>query len=135
MKSIPPIQKYMNTTPLTIQSNATLEEAFKLMKSNHIRHLPVMDNETLIGIISERDIFVAEALKNVDVFKVKVEDIVKKETYHVSPDTPTDAVVMEMAANKYGSALITQNKKLVGIFTNVDAMRAFAEVLELYREK
>ncbi len=42
---------------------------------------------------------------------------------------------MEMATNKYGSALITQNKKLVGIFTNVDAMTAFAEVLELYREK
>jgi acetoin utilization protein AcuB len=42
---------------------------------------------------------------------------------------------MEMAANKYGSALITQNKKLVGIFTTVDAMTAFAEVLELYRGK
>jgi acetoin utilization protein AcuB len=135
MKSIPPIQKFMTTTPITIQKTATLEEAYKVMKAHHIRHLPVLENDTLIGIISERDIMVAEALKNVDAFQVKVGDIAKNETYYVSPDTPTDEVVLEMAANKYGSALIVQNKKLVGIFTSIDAMSAFAEVLELYRKK
>jgi acetoin utilization protein AcuB len=135
MKSIPPIQKFMTTTPITIQNTATLEEAYKEMKTHHIRHLPVLENDTLIGIISERDIMVAEALKSVDAFQVKVSDIIKNETYHVSPDTPTDEVVLEMAANKYGSALIVQNKKLVGIFTTIDAMTAFAEVLELYRGK
>ena len=135
MKSIPPIQKFMTTTPLTIKKSATLEEAYKVMKANNIRHLPVLENDTLIGIISERDIMVAEALMIVDALQVKVGDIAKNETYHVSPDTPTDEVVIEMAANKYGSALIVQNKKLVGIFTTVDAMTAFAEVLELYRIK
>jgi acetoin utilization protein AcuB len=133
MKSIPPIQKYMTTTPMTIPSTATLEEAYKLMKEKHIRHLPVMEGDTLIGIISERDIMVAEALKNVDAFKVKVKDIAKNETYRVTPDTLTDEVVLEMAANKYGSALVVQNHKLVGIFTTIDALTAFAEVLESYR--
>ena len=123
----------MTTTPMTIPSTATLEEAYKLMKENHIRHLPVMEGDTLIGIISERDIMVAEALKNVDAFKVKVKDIAKNETYRVTPDTLTDEVVLEMAANKYGSALVVQNHKLVGIFTTIDALTAFAEVLESYR--
>lgn len=133
MKSIPPIQKYMTTTPLTIPAESTLEEAFKLMKSKHIRHLPVMEGEELLGIISERDIMVAEAMQHVDAFKVKVKDIAKTESYKVSPDTPLDDVVLEMAASKYGSALIVQNHKLVGIFTTIDALSAFAEVLENYR--
>jgi len=83
MKSIPPIQKYMTTTPLTISAESTLEEAFNLMKSKHIRHLPVMDGDHLVGIISERDIMVAEALQHVDAFRVKVKDIAKTESYRV----------------------------------------------------
>ncbi|MCB1140774.1 MAG: CBS domain-containing protein [Leptospiraceae bacterium] len=135
MKTIPPIQKYMTTTPLTIHRDSTLDEAFKEMKSHQIRHLPVMDGSEILGIISERDIMVAEALNNVDPSKVKAGDIAKTETYKVPPDMPTDEVVLEMAANKYGSALIVQNNKLVGIFTTVDALTAFAEVLENYRGK
>jgi acetoin utilization protein AcuB len=135
MKTIPPIQKYMTTTPITISHDATLESALKEMKSHQIRHLPVMNENTLVGIISERDILVAESLKDIDLTKVKVSDIAKHETFHISPDAKTDEVVLEMAANKYGSALIMQNNKLVGIFTTIDALTAFAEVLETYRGK
>jgi acetoin utilization protein AcuB len=48
----------------------------------------------------------------------------------VSPDSPLDEVALEMAENRYGSAIIVQDKKVVGIFTTVDACRALAAILE-----
>jgi acetoin utilization protein AcuB len=49
--------------------------------------------------------------------------------YTVSPEAPLDEVVNEMAAKKYGSAIVVQNNKVVGIFTTVDVCTAFAELL------
>jgi CBS domain-containing protein len=46
-----------------------------------------------------------------------------------TPEAPLDEVVAEMGARKYGSAVVMQNDKVVGIFTTVDVCRAFAELL------
>jgi len=53
------------------------------------------------------------------------------DVFRVQPETPVTEVVAEMAEAKYGSALVTQpNGTLVGIFTTVDALHAFAHVFE-----
>ena len=49
--------------------------------------------------------------------------------YIVSPEAELDEVVSTMAAKKYGSAVVSDNGKVVGIFTTVDACSAFAELL------
>lgn len=51
------ISLVMNKNPITISSNALLEEAAILMRDNNIGFLPVVDNEKLVGIITESDIF------------------------------------------------------------------------------
>ena len=50
-------------------------------------------------------------------------------TYVVTPDASLDEVVSTMAAKKYGSAVVTDNGHVVGIFTTVDACSAFADLL------
>ena len=70
-----------------------------------------------------------ETLKDVDPEKVLVEDAMSTGVYTVSPDSPIDEVVSEMAAKKYGSAVVLQNNRVVGIFTNVDVCTAFSELL------
>ena len=45
------------------------------------------------------------------------------------PEAPLDEVVREMAEHRYGSAVVLANGKVVGMFTTVDACRAFAELL------
>jgi len=48
----------------------------------------------------------------------------------VSPDAPIDEVVQEMAGKKFGSAVVIDNGKVVGMFTATDALAAFAELLQ-----
>lgn len=128
-KPIPPIRKYMTTTPHTVRPGMMLAEAHKIMRQHNIRHLPVLDGGELTGMISERDLRMVEAFKDVDPEKVPVSDAMSTEVYTVSPDSPLDEVAREMAGKKYGSAVVMQNGHVVGVFTAVDGLDALAELL------
>ena len=129
-KAIPKIQKFMTTVPVCINRTDTVAAAHKVMRENDIRHLPVLDGDKLVGIVSRGDLHLIETLKDVDPEKVLVEDAMTTSPFTVSPDADMDEVVAEMAAQKYGSVLVVQNHKVVGVFTTVDAMRAFSELLK-----
>lgn len=128
-KPIPTVQKYMTTQPHSIGSDQKMAVAHKMMREHRFRHLPVLDGGTLVGILSDRDLNLIETLRDVDPTQVTVEDAMTAGPFTVSPDSPLDEVVGAMAEHKYGCAVVMQNGKLVGIFTTVDACRAFAELL------
>jgi len=129
MKPIPPVSKYMSTTPISIGKAQTLADAQKVMQSEGIRHLPVLDGGRLLGMLTDRDVHLIESLKGVDPTKVLVEDAMSQNAFSVAPETPLDEVVSTMADRKYGSAVVLDGNRLVGILTTVDVCRALAELL------
>jgi acetoin utilization protein AcuB len=128
-KPIPTIQKYMTTSPHSVGQEQTLAVAHGIMREHRIRHLPVLHGGRLVGMLTERDLHLVETLKDVDPTKVTVEDAMSTQVYSVEPDTGLDVVAQEMAEHKYGSAVVMQNQKVVGIFTTVDACASLAELL------
>lgn len=128
-KSIPMIQKYMTTTPLSVEKDSNLLEAAKLMQKNHIRHLPVTFMGKVEGILSETDINLVQGIRDIDMEKMKVYECFTPNAYTVSPSAKLDEVAKEMAENKYGCVPVIDNQKLVGIFTWVDALQATSELL------
>jgi acetoin utilization protein AcuB len=129
MKSIPTISKYMTTVPHTIGAEQTLEKAEKMMSEYRIRHLPVLSGGKLVGVLSDRDLKIVESFKDVDPSKVRVDEAYTPQPYVASPEANLSEVCAEMVLHKYGSVLVVDNNKLVGIFTWVDALRAFDELL------
>jgi acetoin utilization protein AcuB len=127
-KPIPTIQKYMTTAPHSIGSEQTIARASEVMKEHQVRHLPVLHGGKLMGILSDRDIRLIESIDD-DASGLAVSEAMTEEPYTVEPDAPLDEVVAEMAEKKYGSAVIMQNNKVVGIFTTVDACQALSELL------
>lgn len=128
-KPIPTIQKYMTYSPHTVGAEQPMSQAHRLMREHRIRHLPVLHAGKIVGIVSDGDLHLIETLKDVDPNEVKVEDAMTQTPYTVEPETPLDQVVAQMAEHKYGCAVVISNGKVVGIFTTVDACRAFAEML------
>jgi len=128
-KPIPTIQKYMTTSPHSIGPDQTIRFAHQVLRKEGIRHLPVLSGGQLVGLVTERDLALIESFKDVDADKVTVEDAMSTTVYSVEPDAPLDEVVSTMAEHKYGSAIVMQNHKVVGIFTTVDACRTLAELL------
>lgn len=128
-KAIPTVQKYMTTSPHSVGQDQPIAFARAIMREHHIRHLPVLSGGHLVGMITERDIALVEGLKGVDPEVLKVEEAMSTQTYKVSPEAPLDEVVREMASKKYGSAIVEQNNKIVGIITTVDVCQALADLL------
>ena len=128
-KPIPMIQKYMTTCPETIGQDQPMSTAHQVMREHDIRHLPVLAGGHIVGIVSDRDLSLMETLKDVDPKKVTVEEAMSRDPYVVGPDAPLDDVLREMASRKYGSTVVADRGKVVGIFTTVDACAAFAELL------
>jgi len=123
------VQRYMSATPVVIGSGCTLAEAHRMMRDHGIRHLPVVDEGRLVGIVSQRDLYLLETLRGVDVSSEKVSEAMSPAPYTTSPDAPLHEVAQEMADHKYGSAVVVERGRIVGLFTTVDALRALSSVL------
>jgi len=130
MKAIPNVQKFMTYVPKSIGFDQTLAQATEIMRKLHLRHLPVLKGGKLVGILTDRDINLVLSFKDVDPKKMTVEEAYTPDPYFTTPDAPLNEVVAHMAEKKYGCALVVDNGKLVGIFTEVDAYKALSELLE-----
>lgn len=135
MKAMPQVQKFMTPNPHTIGHDMSLRTALSVMREYRIRHLPVQNGGKLVGILTDRDLKLAGSFG--DAGTMKVEEIMSPDVYTVTPESPLDRVVHEMASHKYGSAIIQQeNGKVVGIFTAVDGLQVLGETLQnFYRSR
>ena len=123
------VQRYMTVNPTVISSHRTLSEAHQTMREHGIRHLPVVDAGKLVGVVSQRDLYLLETLHGVDATSETVEEAMTPEPYTVPPDASIEEVAREMAQHKYGSAVVVERGGVVGIFTSVDGLRALSSVL------
>lgn len=128
--SPPAISRVMTTHPHTIERKASLADAHRLMRANEIRHLPVMDQGRLVGVVTQRDLYLLETVAEFDLEGVTVEEAMTEHPFIVTGDVPLDEVAEIMAKQKYGSALVMDREGLQGIFTTTDACRVLAEMLQ-----
>jgi acetoin utilization protein AcuB len=126
-----PVSDFMTPMPFTIESEESLVKARALMLEFNIRHLPVRSDYKIVGVLSFAGVeFIASHAP--DTFPKKiVQDALVKNPYQVAPDTPLEQVSSHMAAYKIDCALIVQeNGALVGIFTEIDALRALTKICQ-----
>lgn len=128
-RHIPPISKYMTRAPHTIGRDQTLTAAHHMMREHRIRHLPVLAGGRLVGLLSERDLALIETLHSVDPDMTLAEEAMTQAPYAVASDTPLDEVAATMAEQRYGSAVVMDHDKIVGVFTTTDALQALVELL------
>lgn len=128
---IPTIERFMTLAPYSIDKEQSLADAAALMKEHGIRHLPVLHDEQLLGMLTDRDIKLVSAYINVGLDQAKVASAMTQRPYTVSPETPIDEVAATMGEERIGSAVVVKNLTVVGIFTSVDACRALTEMCRL----
>jgi acetoin utilization protein AcuB len=122
------IRQHMTASPVTVRRDATIAEAQRLMREHEIRHLPVLDGQALVGVLSKRDLLFIETLHTLDPETALVEDAMSHEPLIFAPETPLAQVAKAMAETKYGSVVIVERGAVVGMFTNIDALRVLADL-------
>ena len=123
------IAECMTKSPHTIGVEQTLTQAHDLMRGYRVRHLPVLSAGKLVGMVSQRDLHLIEALSDVSPNTVRVEEAMSQLPYAVEANAPLEEVVTQMADKRFGSAVVTDRGQVVGVFTTTDALRVLAETL------
>ena len=124
------IQDVMAKSIITVDVSEGVDAARARMVENDIHHLPVLDGDNLIGVVSDRDLKLAVSLKDLSSGPYGVRDVYVADPYQVAPDTSLSEVLGVMHERRIGSALVVDNGKVVGIFTALDALRVLRDELE-----
>jgi acetoin utilization protein AcuB len=128
------IRRFMTVSPHVITSRHTLADAHQTMRDRGVRHLPVVDDGQVRGVVSQRDLYLLETLRGVDAARELVEEAMSSEPFVVEPDASLEEVAEAMASQKHGSALVVEGSAIVGIFTTTDALRALVALLRRSRK-
>ena len=123
------IKDFMTASAHAIGRDQNLKLAHDRMLQWGIQQAPVLDGGVLVGVINERDIALITAVAPGELETTLVEEAMAPEPYTVAPADDVAVVVEHMLQHKYGSAVVMDHNKVVGMFTSVDALRLLSEML------
>jgi CBS domain-containing protein len=109
-----------------------------------IRHMPVLEGETLVGILSQRDLFRAAissvlqlrpAAERQWLARIPVREVMTKRVFSVAPTATIRDAVIEMLDKRIGCLPVVQDGKLVGLLSESACMRYLARLLDIAETK
>jgi len=125
-----PISTIMTKDVITLRNSDSLELAEHLFKSNHIRHIPVVKDEMIIGMLSYTDLLRISFADAVDEDEETVDTVVynmftigqvmAKNLVSVTSETTIKEVAKVLAKKEFHAIPVVDNNKLVGIVTTTD---------------
>lgn len=127
MKKSTPVREYMSRLPEEVDRRDTLATAVDRMSELDVRHIPVMDGASVYGVLSRADALDAWLRDGQRARESAVGDVCTRQPLEVAPTAPIGEVAAQMLERGVTSALVSNGKVLVGIFTSTDALRVLAE--------
>ena len=125
------VADWMTEEVLAVETFDSIAIARQLMAKHRVNQLPVLDNNHLVGIVTDRDIrdayptsMMINRGEEIDRFaaKVTVEEAMTRDIFIVRPETPLTTAVGLLRRHRIGSLPVVQNKNLVGIITRSDIL-------------
>jgi CBS domain-containing protein len=117
------VRDSMTESPKTVAGSASATEAAKLMTTENVGSLPVVDGDELVGIVTDRDLVVQVLARGGDPEQVRVSDICSKKPVVATPDEPLDQALQRMAAEQVRRLPVVTDGRLVGILAQADVAR------------
>ena len=122
MKRPPRLASVMTPFPYSLDAGACVGDAWAMMDEHGVHHLPVKDGDEIVGIITNLAVQGRDA-------QTPVSSVYTRDPYVVELSTALEGVLRDMASRHLGSAIVTREGRLAGVFTCGDACLAFAEHL------
>jgi acetoin utilization protein AcuB len=132
------VKNRMSTEVVTLTPDQTLLRAMSLIQQKGIRHLPVVQGEKVVGMVTEFDVRKAGASDSttLSVFElnylldqIKVSSFMSKKVITVSPEEPIEGAAKKIYDYKIGALPVVDHDRLVGLISSSDILETFIEVL------
>ena len=130
------VRDFMTTHPQVLSRDETLDLADDVMTMGRIRHIPILDNGELVGIISQRDMFRSAAVAALGfvgdtqkalIKTIRIKEIMTANVVTIDPDASVKEAALIMIEKRIGCLPVVEQRKLIGIITETDILRYVAE--------
>ena len=130
-KKIISVSEWMTEKVLAVETFDSIAIARQLMAKHRVNQLPVLDNDHLVGIVTDRDIrdayptsLMINRGEEIDRFadKITVEEVMTHDVFIVRPETSLTTAVGLLRRHRIGSLPVMKDKDLVGIITRSDIL-------------
>ena len=125
------VADWMTEAVLALETFDSIAVARRLMAKHRVNQLPVLDNDRLVGIVTDRDIrdayptsLMINRAEEIDRFadKITVEEVMTHDVFVVRPDTALVTAVGLLRRHRMGALPVIKDQKLVGIITRSDIL-------------
>jgi acetoin utilization protein AcuB len=129
------VRDIMRSPVITVEAGATLAEAYETMQTRHFRHLPVVQEDRLVGIVTDRDLRFATSSLHPTPFDAdaRIEDVMSRAPTTAMPLDPVEEAARLMRERKIGCLPVLEDDRLVGIVTGTDLLDAVVQLTGLAR--
>lgn len=135
----------MTRNPISVKPEDKVDTAAALLKEHKIRRLPVVDNGTLVGIVTDKDLMrvspsAATTLSRYEInsllAKISIREIMSDKVISVNENAPIEEAALLMSMNKIGGVpVVTDVGAVVGVITETDIFNALVEIMGLSEGK
>ena len=125
----------MTRNPLTATPDTSLFDVLEIMRTTEVRQLPIVLDNRLVGIVTDRDLRLAMTSPLVlherkydekMLHETPVESCMTPDPISVTPDTPAYKAAETLSAYKFGALPVVEGEILVGIVSVTDFLRHYA---------
>ncbi|MBI4459612.1 MAG: CBS domain-containing protein [Acidobacteria bacterium] len=132
------VRDYMTAQPETLNASDTLLDAVLLLRRTNLRHIPILEDSRLAGILTDRDVArsapsMLMSLSPQEYNRVFEETLISKimtrDPLSTTPDTPLADAVRLLHQHRLGCLPVVEGGQLVGIITTTDMLRVLHELI------
>jgi CBS domain-containing protein len=138
------VRDVMTKDALTLDASDNLDLADDLMRLGRIRHMPIVAGGSLVGILSQRDLFRA-AISSILKFrtsterewlaKIPIREVMTQQVFTVAPTTPLREAVEAMLEKRIGCLPVVEDGTLLGLLSETDCLRHLGRLLDISQTK
>jgi CBS domain-containing protein len=117
------IREVMTPSPETVEAGATAVEAARLMKRADAGMIPVVQDQRLVGTVTDRDIAIRVVAEGRDANATTVGEIASKDVVTIGPDQDIAEALGLMASNQVRRLPVVEGDTLIGVVAQADVAR------------
>jgi CBS domain-containing protein len=134
------VRQLMSDDVVSLEAGSSLDLADDLMRLKRIRHLPVLSEGRLVGLVSQRDLFRA-GLSTVLEFRrhserewlahIRVDEVMVQSLVTIDPEADVEEAVVTMLERKIGCLPVVSRDEVIGLLSETDCLRYLHHILQI----
>jgi len=121
------VSDLMIRDPAKLDPEAKLEEAWRIMHDQRLRHVPICKGDRLVGLVTQKDLLIST--QSGSVLSLPVAEVMVFNVRTISPETDLAIAAQTMLDHKISCLPVVDGDTLIGIITESDFLSLLVDML------